>query len=77
MVHTEYPKDFDVLMGLYQAKNIGQDIFEDKVQEYYSLRCVSQVLGPVSDTIENAERIIVDELNSGAKLLFSTERIRV
>ncbi len=49
---------------LYQAKNIGQDIFEDKVQEYYSLRCVSQVLGPVSDTIENAERIIVDELNS-------------
>src|SRR6202008_1103464 len=31
---------------------------------YYSLRCVSQVLGPVYDTIAQAEKILVDELNS-------------
>lgn len=49
---------------LYHPGNIGHEIFEDKVQEYYSLRCVSQVLGPVYDTIAQAEKILVDELNS-------------
>jgi histidine ammonia-lyase len=49
---------------LYNPANIEYDIFEDKVQEYYSLRCVTQVLGPVYDTIEHSERILVEELNS-------------
>ena len=49
---------------LYNPANIEHDVFEDKVQEYYSLRCVTQVLGPIYDTIENAERILVEELNS-------------
>jgi histidine ammonia-lyase len=49
---------------LYNPANIEHDVFEDKVQEYYSLRCVTQVLGPVYDTIEHAERILVEELNS-------------
>lgn len=49
---------------LYRSENIEQNVFEDKVQEYYSLRCVSQVLGPIYDTIHHAERIVVDELNS-------------
>jgi histidine ammonia-lyase len=49
---------------LYNPENIRHDVFEDKVQEYYSLRCVTQVLGPVLDTIEHAEKIVVDELNS-------------
>jgi histidine ammonia-lyase len=49
---------------LYRPENINQEVFEDKVQEYYSLRCVSQVLGPIYDTIQNAEKIVVDELNS-------------
>ncbi|HNP48348.1 MAG TPA: aromatic amino acid ammonia-lyase [Bacteroidia bacterium] len=49
---------------LYNAESIEQDIFEDKVQEYYSLRCITQVLGPVFDTLENAETIVLDELNS-------------
>src|SRR5674476_66652 len=35
---------------LYHRGNLDQEIFEDKVQEYYSLRCVTQVLGPVYDT---------------------------
>ncbi len=38
--------------------------FKEKVQEYYSLRCMPQILGPVYDTIASAEGILVDELNS-------------
>jgi histidine ammonia-lyase len=49
---------------LYNPANIEHDVFEDKVQEYYSLRCVTQILGPVYDTIDHAERIILEELNS-------------
>jgi histidine ammonia-lyase len=49
---------------LYHPDNIDQEIFEDKVQEYYSLRCVTQVLGPVYDTIAQAETVLVNELNS-------------
>ena len=50
--------------NLYHPAGIEQEVFEDKVQEYYSLRCVTQVLGPVYDTIIHAETILVDELNS-------------
>ncbi|MBG9376679.1 aromatic amino acid lyase [Panacibacter sp. DH6] len=50
---------------LYEADHVKQqEIFEDKVQEYYSLRCVTQVLGPVYDTIAHAQKIVTDELNS-------------
>lgn len=49
---------------LYNPENINQEVFEDKVQEYYSLRCVTQVLGPVYDTIREAEEVLVNELNS-------------
>lgn len=38
--------------------------FKDKVQEYYSLRCIPQILGPVLETINHAEQIVVGELNS-------------
>lgn len=49
---------------LYHPAGIDQEVFEDKVQEYYSLRCVTQVLGPVADTITNAGEVLVNELNS-------------
>jgi len=49
---------------LYKAENINQEVFEDKVQEYYSLRCVSQILGPIYDTIMSAEEVLLNELNS-------------
>jgi len=49
---------------LYDPGNQEKDFFEDKVQEYYSLRCVTQVLGPIYDTIEHAENVLVNELNS-------------
>ena len=49
---------------LYNPDNLDQEVFEDKVQEYYSLRCVTQVLGPIYDTIAQAEEVVVNELNS-------------
>jgi histidine ammonia-lyase len=39
-------------------------VFEDKIQEYYSLRCVPQILGPVLDTLNTVETILVEEINS-------------
>ncbi len=48
----------------YASEKIDRETFEDKVQEYYSLRCVTQVLCPIYDTIRNAEKVLVDELNS-------------
>ncbi len=45
-------------------KKVTEEVIEDKVQEYYSLRCVPQILGPVYDTIEYAAKIITQELNS-------------
>ncbi|MDE6069457.1 MAG: aromatic amino acid ammonia-lyase [Alistipes sp.] len=38
--------------------------FEHKVQPYYSLRCIPQILGPVLDTMRTAERVLVEELNA-------------
>jgi len=48
---------------LYNGK-IEEKIFKQKIQEYYSLRCVPQILGPVCDSIKNVENVLVDELNS-------------
>lgn len=49
---------------LYEGDKMDQDVFEDKVQEYYSLRCITQVLGPIIDTIDQAEKVILSEFNS-------------
>ncbi len=48
---------------LFNGK-IEEKIFKQKIQEYYSLRCVPQILGPVCDTIKNAEDVLVNEVNS-------------
>ncbi|MBU2950412.1 aromatic amino acid ammonia-lyase [Tamlana agarivorans] len=45
-------------------KNPDVKIFEEKVQEYYSIRCVPQILGPVLDTLNDVERILMEEVNS-------------
>jgi histidine ammonia-lyase len=47
---------------LYKPTN--EKIFTHKVQPYYSLRCIPQILGPVLEEIENTERILVNEVNS-------------
>ncbi|MDX6181056.1 aromatic amino acid ammonia-lyase [Flavobacterium sp. Fl-77] len=48
---------------LYSGENT-EKIFKEKVQEYYSIRCVPQILGPVLETINNVASILEDEFNS-------------
>ncbi|MCL1973396.1 MAG: aromatic amino acid ammonia-lyase [Bacteroidetes bacterium] len=48
---------------LYKA-DTGEEVFKERVQEYYSLRCVPQILGPVLDTIKGAEAVLLNEANS-------------
>lgn len=45
-------------------RKIEEAHFTDKVQEYYSVRCVPQILGPVYDTIERVKQVLEDEVNS-------------
>ena len=48
---------------LYQGEH-NETVFKEKVQEYYSLRCVPQILGAVLDTLQHTQRIFEEELNS-------------
>ncbi len=38
--------------------------FRKKIQEYYSIRCVPQILGPVKETLDYAQSVIEKEINS-------------
>lgn len=49
---------------LYTDTNGDVSVFEEKVQEYYSIRCVPQILGPILDTLNDVERILIEEVNS-------------
>lgn len=48
---------------LYHRK-IEEAVFTDKVQEYYSLRCVPQILGPVYDSLIHTQKVLENEVNS-------------
>ena len=48
---------------LYSQETTG-NVMKHKVQPFYSLRCVPQILGPIYDEILNAEKVLVNELNS-------------
>ena len=48
---------------LYKGDN-QEKVFKDKVQEYYSIRCVPQILGAVLDTVDYVEQVLENELNS-------------
>lgn len=48
---------------LYNGSNT-EKVFEHKVQPYYSLRCVPQILGPIYDELSNAETVLMNEVNS-------------
>jgi histidine ammonia-lyase len=50
---------------LYHRK-IEEAVFTDKVQEYYSLRCIPQILGPVLDTLNEVGKVLEDEANSAS-----------
>lgn len=45
-------------------KEKSENFFKEKVQEYYSIRCIPQILGPVYDTLEYMLVVIENELNS-------------
>ena len=49
---------------LYTHFEEQEKVFKEKVQEYYSLRCVPQILGPVLDTLEFTEKVLENEINS-------------
>jgi len=48
----------------FYKQRTDEEYIQDKVQEYYSLRCVPQILGPVCDGINNAETVLLNEVNS-------------
>jgi histidine ammonia-lyase len=43
---------------------INGDKLKNKLQEYYSIRCVPQILGPVYDALQNATHVLECEVNS-------------
>lgn len=49
---------------LYSGADSKEKYFEHKVQAYYSLRCVPQILGPVYDTLAAARQTLEEEVNS-------------
>ncbi len=48
----------------FYNNNVDDRIFRRKVQEYYSLRCLPQILGAVLDTILYTEKVVINEANS-------------
>jgi histidine ammonia-lyase len=40
------------------------DVLVEKMQEYYSIRCVPQIAGPIVDTIAYAKEVLINEINS-------------
>jgi len=49
---------------LYNNNHEKTQKIQDKVQEYYSLRCIPQILGPVLETMEHAGKVLLNEANS-------------
>lgn len=52
--------------ALYNNGHKDVKVFHDKVQAYYSLRCLPQILGPIYETLENARRVIEEEFNAAS-----------
>ncbi len=50
----------------FNGKHRNDYVIADKVQEYYSIRCVPQILGPIYDTLEYTEKILLNEANSAS-----------
>lgn len=49
---------------LFNKEITKQEVLKDKVQEYYSIRCIPQILGPILDTFTYAKTVIENEANS-------------
>ena len=51
---------------LYDEGHKDVQVFHDKVQAYYSLRCAPQILGPIADTLRYSRQVIEEELNAAS-----------
>ena len=50
---------------LFTDEQVAETVeFKKKIQEYYSIRCIPQILGPVKDTLDFAKQIVESEINS-------------
>jgi histidine ammonia-lyase len=50
---------------LFEAdESMSQTKFDKRIQEYYSIRCVPQIIGPIYDAFQNAHKVVEDEINS-------------
>jgi histidine ammonia-lyase len=45
-------------------KEVKETYINEKVQEYYSMRCYPQILGPVYDLLQSCQQVLVNEINS-------------
>ncbi len=52
--------------AFFQFSEKTENVYHEKVQEYYSLRCLPQILGPIWDTIQNCETVLINEANSSS-----------
>jgi len=50
----------------FNGKYKDKYVIADKVQEYYSIRCVPQIMGPMLDTIKYAGEVLLNEANSAS-----------
>lgn len=48
----------------HYEKKVTTNVLKEKMQEYYSIRCVPQILGPIHDTIEQVAKVLMAEVNS-------------
>lgn len=45
-------------------QKVEVDVLVEKMQEYYSIRCVPQIVGPIVDTVNYAREVLINEINS-------------
>lgn len=63
--HVEGSKLIKSRSELFEAnESMTQTKFEKRIQEYYSIRCVPQIIGPILDTYSYTLGIVEDEINS-------------
>jgi histidine ammonia-lyase len=48
---------------LYENE-VEEKVISNKVQEYYSIRCVPQISGIILETIDQCQRLLIEEVNS-------------
>ena len=66
-IMREWSEDSECMLSREEELYNGghtESVFKHKVQPYYSLRCVPQILGPVYETLRNTSEVLEYEVNS-------------